>query len=111
MYISEYFPSLVENGDQVYVWDGVKEPEQQTKNDMLPIFNYPNPDATTTTSTTTTTTTTLATTTTQAGGHHHHGRSRRPPRRPCVTTTVAADPDVDPPSTARLHARAQARVS
>jgi hypothetical protein len=64
MYISEYFPSLVKNGNRVYVWDGVKEPEQQTEKQMLPVFNYRNPDATTTTSTTTTTTTIAATTTT-----------------------------------------------
>ncbi len=64
MFISEYFPSLVSNRDYVFVWDGKKEPEQQSKNDMLPIFNYPNPDATTSTSSTTTTTTTTPTTTT-----------------------------------------------
>ena len=28
MHIAEYFPSLVKNGDQVFVWDGVKEPEK-----------------------------------------------------------------------------------
>ena len=27
MHIAEYFPSLVQNGDHVYVFDGVKEPE------------------------------------------------------------------------------------
>jgi peptidoglycan hydrolase-like protein with peptidoglycan-binding domain len=57
MWISEYFPSLVSNGNRVYVWDGVKEPEQQSERDMLPVFNFKNPDATTTTSTTTTSTT------------------------------------------------------
>lgn len=67
MFISDYFPSLVKNGDRVYVWDGVKEPEQLTKREMTPPFNYPDPDhPDTTTSTSTTTTTTLppATTTT-----------------------------------------------
>jgi hypothetical protein len=57
MWISEYFPSLVTNGNRVYVWDGVKEPEQQSEKSMLPVFNFKNPDASTTTSTTTTTTT------------------------------------------------------
>lgn len=49
MFIAERLPSLVKNGDLVYVWDGVTEPEQQTKKEMTPIFDYPNPDSTTTT--------------------------------------------------------------
>ena len=64
MYIADYFPSLVSNGDRVYVWDGKKEPEQQSKNDMLPSFNFDNPDSTTTSSSTTTTSTTIKPTTT-----------------------------------------------
>jgi hypothetical protein len=64
MFIADYFPSLVKNKDLVFVWDGKKEPEQQSKNDMLPVFNFPNPDATTTTSSTTTSTTIAKTTTT-----------------------------------------------
>ncbi len=49
MAIAEYFPSLVENQDPVFVWDGEKEPEDQRPEDMLPVFNYPNPAATATT--------------------------------------------------------------
>lgn len=49
MHIAEYFPTLVGSGDQVYVWDGVKEPEQQSKEDMVPSFSYPNPESATTT--------------------------------------------------------------
>jgi hypothetical protein len=64
MWIADYFPSLVQNGNRVYVWDGVKEPEAQSKKDMVPIFNFRNPDATTTTSSTTTSTTVPKTTTT-----------------------------------------------
>ncbi|MBI4884705.1 MAG: murein L,D-transpeptidase [Actinobacteria bacterium] len=68
MDIADYFPSLVANGDKVYVWDGVKEPEEQTKADRTPPFNYPNPAATTSTTSTSTTvpatTTPVATTTT-----------------------------------------------
>jgi peptidoglycan hydrolase-like protein with peptidoglycan-binding domain len=66
-FIATYFPSLVKNGDQVWVWDGKKEPEQQSKADMLPVFNFNNPDATTTSSSTTTssTTTTVVPTTTK----------------------------------------------
>jgi len=63
MFIADYFPSLVKNGDNVYVWDGKKEPEQQSKRDMTPIFNYPNPDSTTTSSSSTTTTVKPTTTT------------------------------------------------
>jgi hypothetical protein len=43
MSIAESFPSLVENDDMVFVWDGTTEPEDQSKKDMLPVFNYPNP--------------------------------------------------------------------
>ena len=71
MKIADYFPTLVQNKDRVYVWDGVKEPEEYTKEQKKPPGNYPNPAATTSTSTTvkkTSTTTvpptTLATTTT-----------------------------------------------
>jgi len=54
--ISKVFPSMVSKGDLVYVWgqDG-KQPEQYSRADSLPSFNYANPDATTTTSSTTTT--------------------------------------------------------
>ena len=54
--IGEFFPSLVAKGDKVYVWghDG-KEPEYYTKEESLPSFNRPDPNATTTTSSTTTT--------------------------------------------------------
>ncbi len=58
MHISEYFQSMVSLGDRILVWDGTKEPEQQTEEDSLPSFDYADPNATTTTSSTTTTTTT-----------------------------------------------------
>jgi hypothetical protein len=87
MFIADYFPSLVKNGDRVYVWDGVKEPEQLSKSEMTPPFNYPDPahPDTTTTSSTTTTTTTLAPTTTVP----------KPTTTPATTaapTTVATTP-------------------
>ena len=55
--IAKIFPSMVKKGDLVYVWgqDG-KEPEQYTRRESLPSFNYADPDATTTTTSTTTTT-------------------------------------------------------
>ena len=55
MHIGNYFPSLVKYGDQIYVFDGVKEPEAYGK--QPPPFNTPDPNFTTTTSSTTTTTT------------------------------------------------------
>jgi len=51
MHIAEYFPSLVDDGDLVYVFDGIKEPEDYGA--QLPVFDYPDPTYTTTTTTTT----------------------------------------------------------
>jgi hypothetical protein len=61
MHIADYFPSLVANGDLVYVFDGEKEPEEYGA--QPPIFDYPDPNfvrpeaATTTTEMPTATTT------------------------------------------------------
>jgi peptidoglycan hydrolase-like protein with peptidoglycan-binding domain len=89
-FISDYFQSLVGRRDQVIVWDGIKEPEQQTKNDRLPSFNEFTPDSTTTTSTTTTTTTTIAPTTTV-------GPTTTKP--PVTTTTTTTTPTTSSTST------------
>jgi hypothetical protein len=64
MELAETFPGLVKNGNHVYVWgqDG-REPENYSRNETLPRFNWPNPNSTTTTSSSTTTTTTTTTTT------------------------------------------------
>jgi peptidoglycan hydrolase-like protein with peptidoglycan-binding domain len=61
--IALFFPSLVAKGDAVYVWaeDG-RQPEDYSKNDSLPSFNRPDPNATTTTTTTTPPTTVPSTT-------------------------------------------------
>jgi len=61
MHISEYFPTLVERGDQIYVWDGVKEPEVYGR--QPPPFDFNDPDYSTTTALTTTTTVARTTTT------------------------------------------------
>lgn len=61
MHVSEYFQTLVAYGDRVYVFDGVKEPEQYGA--PVPPADKPDPDYTTTTSSTTTTTTVVTTTT------------------------------------------------
>ncbi len=76
--IAKFFPSLVKNGDLVYVWaeDG-KQPEQYTKNESLPSFNRPDPNATTTTSSTIPATTVAPSTTTTVK-----------PKPPATTTTV-----------------------
>ncbi len=58
LHIAEYLPDLVANGDLVYVFDGVEQPE--TYGAQLPVFDYPDPKATTTTTSTTTSTTTPA---------------------------------------------------
>jgi hypothetical protein len=58
--VSEHFYGLVEIGDLVYVWDGVKEPEIYGQ--VTPPFNWRDPDYSTTTTTTTTTSTTTTTT-------------------------------------------------
>lgn len=50
LHIAEYFPSLVADGDFVYVFDGVKEPEDYGA--QLPVFDYRDPSYTTTTTTT-----------------------------------------------------------
>jgi hypothetical protein len=55
-WVAEYFPTLVNSddrdGDYVYVWgmDG-KEPEEYTRDESLPIFNYANPNSTLVTTT------------------------------------------------------------
>lgn len=61
MHIAEYFPSLVQNGDLVYVFDGVKEPEFYGA--QVPTFDYPDRSYMTTTSSPTTIKTTMPTTT------------------------------------------------
>lgn len=94
MDIAEYFPSLVDNGDRVYVWghDG-KEPEYYSKSESLPSFNYPNPESTTTSSSSTTTTVAATTTTKPVT------TTTRPPTtttRPATTTTAAPATTVAP---------------
>jgi hypothetical protein len=63
--LSPSFQDLVSVGDQVFVFDGVKQPEEYGA--QKPYFNRIDPDySTTTSSTTTTTTTTVAPPTTAA---------------------------------------------
>jgi len=93
--IGDYFPSLVANGDKVYVWDGVKEPEAQTKKDRTPPFDYPNPAATTSTSSTSTVlppSTTVAPTTTLPAPTSPPTTSTTPSTTPSTTTTITSAP-------------------
>jgi|SRR6185436_195662 len=95
--IAKVFPSMVSKGDLVYVWgqDG-KQPEQYSRNESLPSFNYANPDATTTTSSTTTTTvpktTVPAPTTTVKTATTPPATTTTPPTTttPSATTTTSA---------------------
>ena len=87
--LAKTFPDMVKKGDLVYVWaqDG-KQPEQYTKNESLPSFNYADPNASTTTSTTIAPTTTVpASTTTQ------------PPATTVPKTTTTTAPKVKPTTT------------
>ncbi len=83
--IAKTFPSLVSNGDRVYVWaeDG-KQPEQYTRAESLPSFNRRDPNATTTTSSTTTTIAVTSTTT--------PAQTTVPAPTPTPTPTLATTP-------------------
>lgn len=89
MHIAEYFPSLVANGDLVYVFDGVEQPE--TYGAQLPVFDYPDPNATTTT---TTTTTVPAPTTTHP--HPTPTANTAPPVSTASPTTIPSVPTTLP---------------
>jgi hypothetical protein len=92
--LSPTFQDLVSLGDQVFVFDGVKEPEEY--GEQLPYFNRIDPDYSTTTSSTTTTTTTTTvppttvppttlpptTTAPHAGDHDHRTAGARGAHRP-----------------------------
>ncbi len=62
MSIARYFPALVAYGDRVYVFDGIKEPEEYGS--PVPPFDRPDPNYTTTTSSTAPSTTVAPPTTT-----------------------------------------------
>lgn len=55
IFVSNYFPALVQYNDRVYVFDGVKEPEDYGS--IAPPWDKKDPNYTTTTSTSTTTST------------------------------------------------------
>jgi hypothetical protein len=93
MHISEHFYGLVSIGDRVLVWDGRTEPEQVSERDMLPVFDYPNPDATTTTTVPETTTTTVPETTTTVPDTTEPETTTADPESITTTTSAAGMPD------------------
>lgn len=93
MHISNYFQSLVALGDQVFVWDGVKEPEAYGS--PPPRFNWRDPNYTTTTTSTTTTSTTTTTTTTIPRTTPAPSTSS-PSTVPATVTTSIAPPTTAP---------------
>ncbi|MEO5900461.1 MAG: L,D-transpeptidase family protein [Ilumatobacteraceae bacterium] len=107
--LAKTFPTLVKKGDMVYVWgqDG-KQPEQYTKNESLPSFNQPDPNATTTTSSTTTTTTIAPTTTTTAATTTVKATTTTAPK--ATTTSKPAATTVAPTTAAPVTAAATTTV-
>ena len=94
--IGSYLQTILEIGDRVLVWDGKKEPEQQSERDMLPVFDFRDPDATTTTtSTTTTTTTTVAPPTTTPPAATTTTTTTSTTSTNTTTTTTTVDPPAD----------------
>ena len=90
--ISEAFFGLIPLDSQVFVWDGVKEPEEYGAQSGL--WDWADPNYTTTTSSTTTTSTTVAPTTTRPAPPSAPPPAMTPP---VTTTTVPADPAATPP--------------
>lgn len=84
MHISEYFQTMVTKGEQVFVFDGVKEPEQYGA--QSPVWNWTDPNYVPSTTTTVPPTTTKPPTT----------PAPTPP--PTIPTTTV--PPVDPPPVA-----------
>jgi peptidoglycan hydrolase-like protein with peptidoglycan-binding domain len=93
--LSEFFQASVALDDQVYVWDGVKEPEQYGA--QLPTFNWRDPDYTTTT--TTTTTTVPAQPTTGVTPPPTTGTVPAQTTPPATTTTTTTTTTTSPPQT------------
>lgn len=87
MHIAEYFSSLVERGDPVYVFDGVHEPEDYGA--QPPVFDRPDPNYATTTTIAATTSTTVTTVSPAA-------TSSTTPRTTTTTATTAAGSSTEP---------------
>lgn len=96
MHISDYYQSLVTwgrtTGDLVYVFDGVKEPEEYGA--QSPVWNWSDPDYSTTTSSTSTPSTSSTSTTSTTSTSTTTTVVETPP-----ATTVAPEPVSEVPST------------
>jgi hypothetical protein len=102
MHIAAYFPTLVKRGDDIFLFDGVKEPEAYGA--QPPQFNHKDPNATTTTVTPSTTTTIPGETTTTTPGASTTSSSVSDTTTttavsPTTTTTVAPTPTTAAPTT------------
>ncbi len=100
MHIAEYFPSLVKRGDDVFVFDGKKDPEAYGA--QPPPFNSKDPNATTTTEATTTTvpkTTTTAKGATTTVAPAAGATATTAPTAPPATTIPTTVPATAPPPT------------
>ncbi|WP_420452948.1 L,D-transpeptidase family protein [Ilumatobacter sp.] len=98
--ISETVQGLIDLGDQVFVWDGVKEPEEY--GDQPPTFNWLDPDYVSTTTTTVpeSTTTVPEPTATVAESTTTVAVTAPPATAPATTTPPATPaPSTAPPTT------------
>ncbi len=100
--ISESLQTLASMGDKIYVWDGVKEPEEQSERESTPTFNWIDKEwaaTSTTTSTIPETTTTLAPETTVAPETTAPGTTQAPATTVAPATTQAPATTVAPATT------------
>jgi hypothetical protein len=94
LHIAEYFPTLVEIGDTVFVFDGVEEPEHYGA--QLPVFDWNDPDYVTTTTAPTSTSSATSTTTPATTTTHPHAEAvpstTTSTTQPPATTTTSTPP-------------------
>jgi peptidoglycan hydrolase-like protein with peptidoglycan-binding domain len=97
MHIAEYFPTLVKRGDDVFVFDGLKDPE--TYGAQPPPFNSKDPNATTTTQATTTTVPKTTTTTAKSATTTVAAAASSAPTTGSVAATTPAPTTAPAPTT------------
>jgi peptidoglycan hydrolase-like protein with peptidoglycan-binding domain len=110
MHIAKYFPTLVKRGDDVFVFDGKKEPEAYGA--QPPPFNTKDPNATTTTEATTTTVPKTTTTAKGATTTTIKGATTVPTTAaPAPTTTATSSAPTAVATTAATSATTAAAAS
>lgn len=104
LHVADIFPTLVKRGDWIYIWDGIKEPEEYGH--QKPWFDRADPDFSTTSSTPSTSvppsTTGQGTTTTKAPGAASTtvaATTTAAPTTTTTTTTTTLPPTTAPPTT------------